>query len=74
MALKGEFKKIKEGEKEKEVFNVEFTNGTIEQLRDLKFFLVKQGLLSDDSDLDKVIEISIAFMERIKTNKNQPSK
>ncbi len=74
MALKGETKKIKEGEVEKEIFDVEFSNGTLEQLKDLKCFLVKEGIVSDTDKLEKVIEVAVAFLERARIDKNQEGK
>jgi hypothetical protein len=74
MALKGEINKVKDGETEKEIFDVEFSNGTLEQLKELKCFLVKEGIVSDTDKLEKVIEVAIAFLERARIDKNQESK
>ncbi len=74
MALKGEIKKIKDGGVEKEQFVVEFTNGTYEQIKEIKNFLVKEGVILDTASLEKVIEVAIAFIERLKENKNKENK
>lgn len=70
MALKGEIKKIPVGETEKEVFSLEFSNGTYEQLKELKNFLIEKGIaLEKGKELESVIEVAIGFLERLKENK-----
>ena len=69
MALKGELKI----EEEKEIFTAEFTNGTVQQLKDLAQFLQKEDfkLSSDPSKrLSDVLKIAIGWLERLRENNN----
>ncbi len=71
MALQGKIiSHIDEG-KEVKVFQAEFTNGTIEQLKELATYLDKEGfdLPSDEEGrLKYVVEIGIAWLERLRKN------
>lgn len=51
--------KVKEDGTTQEVFNVEFTNGGIKQLEDLKEFFKA-------SDLTEVVQLGIGYLQRIK--------
>lgn len=51
--------KLKEDGTTQEVFNVEFTNGGITQLEDLKEFFKA-------TDLTEVVQLGIGYLQRIK--------
>ncbi|MBI3337667.1 MAG: hypothetical protein HY005_03590 [Candidatus Staskawiczbacteria bacterium] len=70
MALTGNQKTGADG---KEEFVIEFTNGTYEQIKEIKDFLVKEGILEENAKLEKVIEVAIAFIERLR-EENKKSK
>lgn len=68
MALNG---KISKGGDEKEIFEVQFTNGTVSQLKDLALFLQQEGLTMPDDDekkLAEVVRIGISWLERLREN------
>lgn len=67
MALKGKI----ENREGKDVFNIEFTNGTFAQLEELVAFLLAEKIKISEEDsreikLQKVIEVGISWLERIK--------
>ena len=67
MALKGEIKKLDDG---KEEFLLTFSNGTFQQLKDLRSFLEGKGIkLDEGKELESVIEVAIGFLERLKEDK-----
>ena len=73
MALSGKIKT----EAEREVFIAEFTNGTVDQLKELAEFLEGQGVvISKDPEnrLKDVIETSVGFLERIKNDNKRDLK
>lgn len=74
MALIGELKKIKEGDQEKEEYLITFSNGTYQQLKDLKNFLIQEGLAKEEDAPEKVVGFAIAFLERIKEDKAKDNK
>jgi len=55
----------------KDVFTVNFTNGTVQQLRELADYLEKEGLITDKSEekdrLESVVRIGIAWLESVKS-------
>jgi len=74
MALKGKLEKRTEDGKEKEIFVAEFTNSTVDQLKELALFLEADGFDlggTEDEKLKKVIETGIAWLERIKERKSE---
>ncbi len=58
-------------------FNITFTNGTLEQLKELYAFFKEQSLLqnvngeSEDDNLTEVIKFAIALLETIKTTRQE---
>lgn len=72
MALIGKTKKIKENGQEKEIFSVQFTNGTFTELKELKEFLTKEGFTINE--LEDVIRMGIAWLEKVKSNKAREHK
>jgi len=55
------------------VFTAEFTNGTLEQLRELATFLKEEEFAlpeAEDEKLKAVVEIAIGWLERIKNRSN----
>jgi len=71
MALIGKIKKIpaSETEPQKEIFEVEFTNGTVAQLKELAEFLKTQGItipVEDDKKLEEVVRLGVAYLQRSK--------
>ncbi len=76
MAVTGKIKKIDatDTEPEKEIFEVEFSNGTVTQLRDLAEFLSTQGISlpeEDENRLEEVVKLGIAYLLRSKEKTNQ---
>ena len=69
MALEGKVETRTIDGKETNVFLAEFTNGTVEQLKELATFLEKEGLDVSGQEherLRKVVEVGIAWLERIR--------
>lgn len=71
MALIGRIKMKPDSEDshEEEVFEVEFTNGTLAQLKELAEFLRGQGLsipTESDKQLEEVVKLGIAYLQRSK--------
>ncbi|MFA6365291.1 MAG: hypothetical protein WCW78_02730 [Candidatus Paceibacterota bacterium] len=72
MALKGKIEKKSEGGKEVDLFVLEFTNGTLEQLRELSAFLKGEGFEfseEEEEKLKEVVRIGIAWLQKLKENK-----
>lgn len=65
MALTGEL--IPKTETEQEKLVLTFTNGNLEQIRELQEFLKSKGL-SMTEDLEEVIRIAIALLLRMKAD------
>lgn len=68
MAVNSEEKIIKEGAEEKKGFSVTFTNGTLQQLEELKDFFKKPDKL-------EVIKLGISILQQAKESqekKNSP--
>lgn len=59
--------KLKEDGTTQEVFNVEFTNGGIKQLEDLKEFFKAQ-------DLTEIVQLGIGYLQRIKELREEAEK
>lgn len=67
MALIGNLKKQQSEDGEKEIFNAEFTNGTVDQLKELAAFLKNEGFDIPDNENEKlaqVIKVGISWLER----------
>lgn len=65
MAIEGEKKEIKQGDKTKEVLVISISNGALEQLESLKKFL-------GTDDPVEVVKAGIAFVQRFKEIDEQP--
>lgn len=77
MALEAKLSTKKINEEDKTVFEVEFTNGNIEQLKELAVFLKGRGfdLPEDETEkLKEVIKTGIAWLERLKIDSAAMSK
>ncbi len=73
MALTGKTNERQEGGEQKKFFVAEFSNGTIDQLKDLANYLEKEGFdmsKEEDKRLREVVRIGISWLEAIK-NKSQ---
>ncbi|MFH1077960.1 MAG: hypothetical protein V1745_01595 [Patescibacteria group bacterium] len=72
MALRGRIESEKKGEESKELFLAEFTNGTLQQLRDLAIYLEKEGFpfpVDEAGKMTQVIKIGIGWLEAVKKRK-----
>jgi hypothetical protein len=68
MPVTGESRQINEGGSPKEAFTVNFTNGALDQLKELQLFFNEKELIG-------VVQLAIAFLQRVKENtppKKQP--
>lgn len=64
MAFKGEIKTIKEDGKEKKILVATFTNGTMEQLEELKeFFKIP--------DVAEVVKVGISLLQKYKEDREK---
>lgn len=59
--------KLKEDGTTQEVFNIEFTNGGIKQLEDLKEYF-------KTNDLTEVVQLGIGYLQRIKEAREEAKK
>ena len=75
MALEAKITKKDKGDgTSEEVFSLEFTNGTLKQLKDLSDFLKKDGFKFPDEEAEKlkeVLRISIGWLESVKERRDK---
>lgn len=75
MALIGKKEKREEDGKEKEVFIAEFTNGTVDQLKELAEFLEGEGFhisKEEEKRMRDVVSFGISLLETVRKNKSIP--
>lgn len=74
MALEARITKTTKEGKEIDAFVAEFTNGTMEQLKELASFLQQEGFTLSDNEADRmreVVRMGIALLETTKKDKSK---